>query len=75
MNYEANYTAAIDMWSIGCIIAEFFNKKVFLKAYKTEDYLEFLVEMIGLPPPKVRNMIRNKNFLKYMIDKEPFLKK
>ena len=75
LNYEANYTQAIDMWSIGCIIAELFNKKVFLRATKTEDYLEFLVEMLGLPSQNVRNAIRNKNFLKYMVDKEPFLKK
>lgn len=26
LNYSSNYTTAIDMWSLGCIIAEFFNK-------------------------------------------------
>ena len=25
--YTPNYTTALDMWSIGCIIAEFYNKK------------------------------------------------
>ena len=39
LNYSDNYTTAIDMWSIGCCIAELFNKKVFLDASTTETYL------------------------------------
>ena len=66
LNYESNYSAAIDMWSVGCIIAELFNKQVFLKAKKTEDYLDFLVTMIGLPNKKVMKQIKNKNFANYM---------
>ena len=58
------------MWSIGCVIAELFMKKVFLKAAKTEDYLEFLVTMLGMPDDNIRTQIRNKNFLKYMDDKQ-----
>ena len=54
LNYSANYTQAIDMWSIGCVIAELFMKKVFLKAAKTEDYLEFLVTMLGMPDDSIR---------------------
>ena len=63
------------MWSIGCVIAELFMKKVFLKAAKTEDYLEFLVTMLGMPDDKIRAQIRNKNFLKYMDDKQSKLKR
>jgi len=37
------------MWSIGCTIAELFCKKVFIRANTTEEYLENLVEMLGLP--------------------------
>jgi len=58
------------MLSIGCVIAELFMKKVFLKAAKTEDYLEFLVTMLGMPDDNIRQQIRNKNFLKYMDDKQ-----
>jgi len=54
LNYSSNYTTAIDMWSIGCVIAELFMKKVFLKASKTEDYLEFLVTMLGMPDDNIR---------------------
>jgi serine/threonine protein kinase len=59
LNFRSNYTSAIDMWSMGCIIAEFFNKKVFVRAHTTEDFLEFLVQMIGLPDESIRKEIRN----------------
>ena len=35
LSYEENYSTGIDMWSFGCIMAELFNKKVFLKAHET----------------------------------------
>lgn len=47
--YSQNYDTSMDMWSIGCIIAELFTKKVFLKAKTTEEYLESLVVLLGLP--------------------------
>lgn len=41
-NYKQNYSTAIDMWSVGCILAEFFNQDVFMKAETPERYIEFL---------------------------------
>jgi len=43
LNFTTNYTTAVDMWSMGCTIAELFNKKVFVRASTTEDFLDFLV--------------------------------
>lgn len=43
LNFSSNYTTSIDMWSIGCVIAELFCKKVFIRASTSEDYLENLV--------------------------------
>ena len=31
-----NYTTAIDMWSVGCIMAELFLRKAFLKGDSTK---------------------------------------
>lgn len=67
LSYESNYSAAVDMWSMGCIIAEFFTKKLFVKAATTEEYLEFIVSILGVPSPKVQKEIRNKNFLNYIL--------
>ena len=49
LNYSSNYDTSVDMWSIGCTIAELFTKKVFIRANTTEEYLEHLVEILGLP--------------------------
>ena len=49
LRYEQNYDQSIDMWSIGCIIAEFFNKKVFIKADSDQEYLQSCLELMGMP--------------------------
>jgi serine/threonine protein kinase len=70
LNYESNYTAAVDMWSLGCMIAELFLKRVFVKANTTEEYLEFLISFLGMPSERIQcQEIRNKNFLKFMVDR------
>jgi len=75
LNFKCNYDSAIDMWSMGCTIAELFTKKVFVRANTTEDFLDFLVQMNGLPSKKIQDLIGNKNFLMYMQDKEKTIKR
>jgi len=58
LQYDTNYDASVDMWSIGTIIAEFFTKKVFVKANSSEEYLDFLIQMLGMPPPNIQDMIK-----------------
>ena len=58
------------MWSIGCIIAEFFNKEIFVQANSGEEYLQSLLRILGAPPENVRSEIRNKNFLNYLTTTE-----
>lgn len=65
-NYESNYSAAIDMWSLGCILAEFFNKNVFLKAETPESYIEFLYELLGFPEEHTVLQINNLSLIKFM---------
>jgi mitogen-activated protein kinase len=49
LNYESNYDQSVDMWSIGCILAEFFLKKIFLKANTDSEYLQSCLELLGMP--------------------------
>ena len=37
--YKSNYSSAVDMWAIGCTIAELFLKKVFVEANTTDEHL------------------------------------
>lgn len=61
------------MWSVGCIVAELYTKKVFLQAGTTEEYLEFLIMMIGMPDPEMEQEIRATKYLAYMKEKAPFI--
>lgn len=58
LNYDSNYDAAIDMWAVGCTLAELFTKKVFIKASTTNEYLDFLVMMLGVPEDHIQMKIR-----------------
>ena len=75
LNYESNYSAAIDMWSIGCIIAEFFTKKVFIRANTSEEYLDSLIAMLGMPSKSIQSEIRSSKYLQYMKEKEKSIKR
>lgn len=46
------YTASVDVWSIGCIFAELLTRSSFLPGTDTENQLELIIEMIGMPSPK-----------------------
>jgi dual specificity tyrosine-phosphorylation-regulated kinase 2/3/4 len=47
------YTPAIDMWSLGCIVAEFYTGYPLFIGESEHDQLLFIMETIGLPPLNV----------------------
>ena len=65
-NYQGNYDAAVDMWAIGCIIAEFFNKKVFVQAATTEDYINSMLMILGQPSNEIKSQMNNKVYVKQL---------
>jgi len=44
------YTTAIDMWSLGCILAELATGFPLFPGKTEPDQMSLLVEMLGLPP-------------------------
>lgn len=70
LHYGANYSCAVDLWSVGCILAEFYKKDVFIRARSTEEYLKSMLEILGMPLPKIQEDIKRTNYLKYMRDRE-----
>lgn len=44
-----NYTSAIDMWSLGCIMAELLSKEVLFRGSTEMDQLKKIKEVIGRP--------------------------
>lgn len=75
LNYSSNYGPGVDMWAFGCIIAEFFTKKVFVKAATSEDYLKHMLEILGMPNRNIQSQIRNAKFLSYLKQNEAHVKR
>lgn len=48
-----SYTPAIDMWSLGCIVAEFFTGYPLFIGESEHDQLLYIMELLGFPPENV----------------------
>ncbi|KAM3136216.1 hypothetical protein pb186bvf_011675 [Paramecium bursaria] len=44
-----NYTPAVDMWSVGCILAELLLRKPFLRGDSTKRQVKLIFELLGTP--------------------------
>jgi dual specificity tyrosine-phosphorylation-regulated kinase 2/3/4 len=44
------YTAAIDMWSFGCILTELFTGIPLFPVENEQEQLSLIMEVLGLPP-------------------------
>ncbi|EDV22462.1 uncharacterized protein TRIADDRAFT_28456 [Trichoplax adhaerens] len=53
------HTLAVDMWSVGCIIAELFDHNVFLKGKSEKDQLDLMCQMLGTPNEAIWEDIRD----------------
>jgi dual specificity tyrosine-phosphorylation-regulated kinase 2/3/4 len=59
----AKYGMPIDMWSLGCILAELLTGYPLLPGEDENDQLALIVELLGMPPPKIiDNAKRARNF-------------
>lgn len=60
----AKYDMAIDMWSLGCILAELSTGFALLPGEDEADQLACIIELIGMPPKKLlENSKRAKSFI------------
>lgn len=44
-----NYSKAIDIWSVGCILAEMMIRKPFFKGQESEEQLQIIIDYLGYP--------------------------
>eukprot|EP01017_Pseudomicrothorax_dubius_P043921 TRINITY_DN7381_c0_g3_i3.p1 TRINITY_DN7381_c0_g3~~TRINITY_DN7381_c0_g3_i3.p1 ORF type:complete len:416 (+),score=128.33 TRINITY_DN7381_c0_g3_i3:135-1382(+) len=63
-----DYSPSVDIWSVGCILAELLRRKPFLPGVDTKNQLELIIDLLGtpseadiekIPKEKTRKMIRN----------------
>lgn len=61
------YTAAIDVWSVGCILAELINRKPLLPAGSEQEQIQLITNLIGMPEEYLINQItleENRDFMR-----------
>ena len=49
------YSTAIDVWSVGCILAELIIRKPLLPAASEEEQLNMITKLLGNPTSKLVN--------------------
>ena len=50
---QEKYTTAVDVWSMGCILGELFNKKAIFQANQEIDQLDKIMRICGTPRPAI----------------------
>jgi serine/threonine protein kinase len=51
------YDSSVDMWSVGCILAELLRRKAFLPGTETKNQLELIIDIFGNPTEEDLNAI------------------
>lgn len=61
------YTAAIDVWSVGCILAELIIRKPLLPAASEEEQLNMITKLLGNTSAKLVNQIENEKNKEFVL--------
>ncbi|XP_028786945.1 mitogen-activated protein kinase 9 [Neltuma alba] len=65
-SFFSKYTAAIDIWSIGCIFAEILLGKPLFPGKNVVNQLDLITDLLGTPPPESIARIRNEKARRYL---------
>jgi serine/threonine protein kinase len=66
------YTTKVDMWSLGCILAELFTGEPLFPANSEQELFEYIMELKGCPPQSM--IIKSRKALDYFdADGSPYL--
>lgn len=68
------YSTAIDVWSVGCILAELITRKPLLPASSEEEQIQMITDLIGNPQEDVVEQItilKNKEFILNLPKRKP----
>ncbi|KAK4780187.1 hypothetical protein SAY87_016293 [Trapa incisa] len=63
---SSDYTAAIDVWSVGCIFMELMNKRPLFPGKDHVHQMRLLIELLGTPTGSDLGFVRNEEARKYI---------
>jgi len=61
------YGPSVDMWSVGCILAELLRRKPFLPGTETKTQLELIIDVFGNPTKEEINSIPKEKSKKFIL--------
>eukprot|EP00951_Prasinocladus_malaysianus_P001222 scaffold8430_cov52-Prasinocladus_malaysianus.AAC.1 len=61
-----NYTSAIDVWSVGCILAELLHRKAFFPGKDYIDQLKLIIRKLGTPSDEDLQFINSQKARAYI---------
>ncbi|XP_074083300.1 mitogen-activated protein kinase 12 isoform X1 [Macrotis lagotis] len=61
-----HYTQTVDIWSVGCIMAEMITGKILFKGSDHLDQLMEIMKVTGTPPPEFVQRLKSQDAKKYM---------
>lgn len=61
-----NYNEAIDMWSVGCILAEFLGRKALFPGRDYLQQLRLIIDVLGTPTASDLAIIQNEQAVEYI---------
>ncbi|XP_010541196.1 PREDICTED: mitogen-activated protein kinase homolog MMK2-like [Tarenaya hassleriana] len=67
----SEFTAAIDVWSVGCIFAEMVKRAPLFHPKKSSDLLRIILELIGSPDEASMDFLRSEDAIKRVQDLSP----
>jgi len=60
------YGPSVDMWSVGCILAELLRRKPFLPGTETKNQLELIIDVFGSPSEEEIEQVSKEKFKKFL---------
>jgi len=67
LKYQAkDYDSKIDMWSVGCILAEMFLRKVLFQSKDATEQAKVFIKLLGMPPLTVVEKINDQSVLSFL---------
>ncbi|KAE9040613.1 hypothetical protein PR003_g4909 [Phytophthora rubi] len=62
----SRYSTAIDLWAVGCIIAEMFTRKALFPGHDHVHQLHLILQLVGSPPPDDMGFVTNMKAKRWM---------
>lgn len=66
-----SYTKALDMWSVGCILAELLGRRPIFPGSDSQNQLMLICEYLGKPPRELISRVRNEAIRSFVINQIP----